>query len=259
MVRVSEFDKIFNDAQRQGRISFYMTSRGEEACSVGSAAALEENDWLLPQYREIGAFFWRGFSFTDVANQLCSNGRDLAHGRQLPLHVGSRKHHALYVKSTLGTQIPHAAGVAFAMKQQRRQQVSIAYFGEGSASEGDVPSGFNIASVHRTPTIFFCRNNGYAISTGVQDQYRGDGIAPRGLAYGMTSVRVDGNDLLAVIAATRHPPARCRPPPTARRPPPAARLLPAACCLLPVCRLPPVACRLSPAACRLPLPTVPPH
>ena len=90
MVRVSEFDKVFNDAQRQGRISFYLTGRGEEACSVASAAALSDTDFILPQYRELGAAFWRGFTFEDTANQLCSNSLDPAKGRQLPLHIGDR-------------------------------------------------------------------------------------------------------------------------------------------------------------------------
>ena len=202
MVRVNEFDKIFNDAQRQGRISFYMTSRGEEACSVASAMALQPTDWILPQYREVGAMFWRGLTFESVAAQLCGNEHDPAHGRQLPLHTGGAKQHIFYVKSTLGTQCPHAAGAAYAMKQQKRNQISIAYFGEGCASEGDVSSALNIAAVHGCPTIFFCRNNGYAISTGVGEQYAGDGVAPRGLAFGMPTIRVDGNDILAVLAAT---------------------------------------------------------
>ena len=170
MVRVSEFDKIFLDAQRQGRISFYMTSRGEEAASVGSAAAIHPTDWALPQYRELGLFFWRGFTFADVANQLCANEHDPAHGRQLPLHMGSRDKHILYVKSTLGTQCPHAAGASMAAKYSGNNQVAIAYFGEGCASEGDIPSALNIAAVHGCPTIFFCRNNGYAISTNTRDQ-----------------------------------------------------------------------------------------
>jgi 2-oxoisovalerate dehydrogenase E1 component alpha subunit len=122
MLRVSEFDKIYNDAQRQGRISFYLTSRGEEACSVGSAAALPLTDWMLPQYRELGAYLWRGFTFQHVADQLCANDSDPAHGRQLPLHIGSREKHILYVKSTLGTQCPHAAGAAYASKFARRDQ-----------------------------------------------------------------------------------------------------------------------------------------
>ena len=108
MVRVSEFDKVFNDAQRQGRISFYLTGRGEEACSVASAAALGDEDFILPQYRELGAAFWRGFTFEDTANQLCSNSLDPAKGRQLPLHIGDRSKRFFYVKSTLGTQRPAA-------------------------------------------------------------------------------------------------------------------------------------------------------
>ena len=109
MVRVSEFDKVFNDAQRQGRISFYLTGRGEEACSVASAAALGDDDFILPQYRELGAAFWRGFTFEDTANQLCSNSLDPAKGRQLPLHIGDRSKRFFYVKSTLGTQPPAAS------------------------------------------------------------------------------------------------------------------------------------------------------
>jgi len=203
MLRVSEFDKIFLDAQRQGRIAFYLTSRGEESAAVGTAAALQEGDWALPQYRELGLFFWRGFSFIDVANQLVANEKDPAHGRQLPLHIGSRERRILYVKSTLGTQCPHASGVAFAMKRAGGQHVSIVYFGEGSASHGDIPSALNIAAVHKCPTIFFCRNNGYAISTRATDQYVSDGIAQRGPAFGLPTIRIDGNDILAVIAATR--------------------------------------------------------
>jgi len=202
MMRTQEFDKIFLDAQRQGRVPFYLTSRGEEAAAVGSAAALHPTDWMLPQYREMGALFWRGFSFEEVANQLVANSKDTAHGRQLGMHLGSRAKHVITISSPLGTQCPQAAGVAFAMKQMARPQVAVAYFGEGCASEGDIPSALNIAAVHGCPTIFFCRNNGYAISTHADEQYVGDGIAPRGLAYGMPTIRVDGNDILAVAAAT---------------------------------------------------------
>lgn len=203
MVRVSEFDKIYLDAQRQGRISFYLTSRGEEAASVASAAALMPHDWLLPQYRELGAFFWRGWSFEEVADQLCANQNDPAHGRQLPLHMGSKERHILYIKSTLGTQCPQAAGVAYGMRVAKQDRVSVSYFGEGCASEGDIPSALNIAAVHGCPTIFFCRNNGYAISTSTRDQYASDGIAPRGPAFGLPTIRIDGNDVLAVLTATQ--------------------------------------------------------
>merc|ERR1719387_304968 len=108
----------------------------------------------------------------------------------------------MYVKSNLGQQVPAANGSAYAMKLRKTKGVSITYFGEGCASEGDIPSALNIAAVHDCPTIFFCRNNGYAISTHTDDQYRSDGIAPRGIAFGMDTIRVDGTDLLAVYAAT---------------------------------------------------------
>merc|ERR1719506_2488609 len=89
------------------------------------------------------------------------------------------------------------------MKLRHEPRVAITYFGEGTTSEGDFPSALNIAAVHSCPAIFFCRNNGYAISTGTSDQYAGDGIAPRGPAYGLPTIRIDGNDLLAVVAATQ--------------------------------------------------------
>ena len=202
MVRQSEFDKIFNEAQRQGRVAFYLTSRGEEACAVASAAALGDADWILPQYREMGAALWRGMTFEQIANQCTANAADGGKGRQLGLHIGDKSKHYLYVKSPLGTHLPQAAGAAYLSRLLKEERVAIAYFGEGTSSEGDTPSGFNIAAVHGCPTLFFCRNNGYAISTNARDQYRSDGVGPRGPAYGMPTLRVDGNDVLAVYAAT---------------------------------------------------------
>ena len=210
MVKVNEFDRVFYDAQRQGRLSFYFTNRGEEAQAVGSAAALAPTDWCWPQYRELGVIFYRGYTFEECANQCTHNELDQTKGRQLPMHIGSPKLACQYVKSNLGQQVPAANGAAYAMKLKNKglpspanKGVSITYFGEGCASEGDIPSALNIAAVHGCPTIFFCRNNGYAISTHTDDQYKSDGIAPRGVAFGMPSIRVDGNDILAVYKATQ--------------------------------------------------------
>jgi len=138
-----------------------------------------------------------------MANQCCHNSLDATKGRQLPMHIGSPEKFSMYVKSNLGQQVPASNGAAYAMKLMRKERCAITYFGEGCASEGDIPSALNIAAVHGCPTIFFCRNNGYAISTHTDDQYKSDGIAPRGYAFGMPSIRVDGNDLLAVYAATQ--------------------------------------------------------
>ena len=107
------------------------------------------------------------------------------------------------ISSPLGTQIPQAAGYAYGQKLQGLDAVTICYFGEGAASEGDFHAGLNMAAVHNAPTIFFCRNNGYAISTPSDEQYKGNGIASRGVGYGIKTLRIDGNDILAVIQATQ--------------------------------------------------------
>tara|TARA_B110001452_G_scaffold169682_1_gene141925 strand:+ start:750 stop:1898 length:1149 start_codon:yes stop_codon:yes gene_type:complete len=202
MVQLSECDKVFNDAQRQGRISFYLTARGEEAVTVGSCAALASDDPIWPQYRELGAFLWRGTTVQQLAHHLTGNQSDAAHGRQMPMMLGAAAQHIFPVKGSLGTHLAHATGAAYLHKMRKQPRVNLAYFGDGCASTGDFPSALNIAAVHGTPTIFFCRNNGYAISTNAKEQYVSDGVAPRGLAFGMPTIRVDGNDPLAVYAAT---------------------------------------------------------
>ncbi|MCK5887060.1 MAG: thiamine pyrophosphate-dependent dehydrogenase E1 component subunit alpha, partial [Alcanivorax sp.] len=191
-------------AQRQGRISFYMTCIGEEAAVTGSAAALSDDDMIMAQYREQAALRLRGFTTEQFMNQMFSNEKDLGKGRQMPIHYGSNELNYMTVSSPLGTQIPQAAGYAYGQKRAGKDALTLCYFGEGAASEGDFHAGLNMAAVLNCPTIFFCRNNGYAISTPVEEQFAGDGIAPRGVGYGIDTIRVDGNDLLAVLAATQH-------------------------------------------------------
>ncbi|BDY05712.1 thiamine pyrophosphate-dependent dehydrogenase E1 component subunit alpha [Ferrimonas sp. YFM] len=190
-------------AQRQGRISFYMTCIGEEAAVVGSAAALSQDDMIMAQYREQAALRYRGFTTEQFMNQMFSNVKDLGKGRQMPIHYGSNELNYMTVSSPLGTQIPQAAGYAYGQKRAGKEAVTLCYFGEGAASEGDFHAGLNMAAVLNCPAIFFCRNNGYAISTPTSEQFAGDGIAPRGVGYGINTIRVDGNDMLAVLAATQ--------------------------------------------------------
>lgn len=190
-------------AQRQGRISFYLASLGEEAASVGAAAALDQEDMIFAQYREQGALRYRGFSLEQFMDQMFSNEKDLGKGRQMPIHYGCAALNYMTISSPLGTQIPQAAGYAYGQKMDGEGKATICFFGEGAASEGDFHAGLNMAAVAKVPVIFFCRNNGYAISTPSDEQYAGDGIAPRGVAYGMKTIRVDGNDILAVYAATQ--------------------------------------------------------
>ncbi|KAF2452870.1 dehydrogenase E1 component [Lineolata rhizophorae] len=209
MLTVSIMDLIMFDAQRQGRLSFYIVSAGEEGIAVGSSAALHPSDVIFAQYRETGVFKERGFTLDDFMNQLFANKKDVGHGRNMPVHYGSRKLNIHTISSPLATQIPQASGAAYAVKLQDLQnpdsprRVVACYFGEGAASEGDFHAALNIAATRSCPVVFICRNNGYAISTPTLEQYRGDGIASRGVGYGIETVRVDGNDIFAVREATR--------------------------------------------------------
>jgi len=196
-------DERMEASQRQGRLSFYMAALGEEAASVGGAAGLKPQDMIMSQYREQGALMFRGFSLENFMNQMFSNEKDLGKGRQMPIHYGSSELNYMTISSPLGTQIPQATGYAYGQKLQGLDAVTLCYFGEGAASEGDFHAGLNMAAVHKAPVIFFCRNNGYAISTPSDEQFKGNGIASRGVGYGIKTLRVDGNDILAVIKATQ--------------------------------------------------------
>lgn len=189
--------------QRQGVITFAMSSLGEEAAAVATAAALSIDDWIYPQYREVGAIFYRGFSIQDYIHHMFGNQNDLSLGRQMPNHFGSRKLNVVTVSSPIGTKIPHTAGCAYAMKLAQANTIALCFFGEGATSEGDFHAGLNFAAVRKAPAIFFCRNNGYAISTPIKAQFASDGIAVKGIAYGIDSIRVDGNDFFAVYYAVK--------------------------------------------------------
>ncbi|XP_041352910.1 2-oxoisovalerate dehydrogenase subunit alpha, mitochondrial-like isoform X2 [Gigantopelta aegis] len=204
MTLLNTMDRVLYESQRQGRISFYMTNYGEEGTHIGSASALDPRDLIFGQYREAGVLMWRGFTLDQFMNQCYGNHLDFGKGRQMPVHYGSKKLNFVTISSPLATQMPQAAGAAYAFKVQKKGLCVVCYFGEGAASEGDAHAAFNFAAVLDCPIIFFCRNNGYAISTPTKDQYKGDGIAARGPGYGMITVRVDGNDVFAVHNATKH-------------------------------------------------------
>ena len=204
MVITRHMDERMVTLQRQGTITFAMSSLGEEACAVASAAALESGDWMYPQYREDGALFWRGFTLQQYVHQMFCDAEDLIKGRQMPNHFGSKDLNVVHVSSPIGTKIPHAAGCAYAMKLMKEKTVAVCYFGEGATSEGDFHVGLNFAAVRKVPAIFFCRNNGYAISTPCHEQFASEGVAPKGVGYGIPAVRVDGNDFFAVHEAVSH-------------------------------------------------------
>jgi pyruvate dehydrogenase E1 component alpha subunit len=210
MLQVRLVDDRMMKLQRQGRLGFAMSSLGEEATHFGAAYALRDSDWIFPSYREPGVFFWRGYSLKDYVNQLHGNVEDPIKGRQMPVHHSANWLNIVSISSPVGTQIPQAAGLAMAARISKKDDCALAFFGEGTASTGQFHVGLNFAGVFKAPCIFFCRNNGWAISTPGSKQTAAKSIAIKALAYGMPGIRVDGNDLLAVIAVMQDAVERAR-------------------------------------------------
>jgi pyruvate dehydrogenase E1 component alpha subunit len=210
MLQVRLVDDRMMKLQRQGRLGFAMSSLGEEATHFGAAYTLRDSDWIFPSYREPGVFFWRGYTLKDYVNQLHGNAEDPIKGRQMPVHHSANWLNIVSISSPVGTQIPQAAGLAMAARISKKDDCALVFFGEGTASTGQFHVGLNFAGVFKAPCIFFCRNNGWAISTPGNKQTAARSIAIKALAYGMPGIRVDGNDLLAVIAVMQDAVARAR-------------------------------------------------
>jgi 2-oxoisovalerate dehydrogenase E1 component alpha subunit len=172
MATLQVMDHIFYEAQRQGRISFYLTSVGEEAINIASAAALSPDDVVLPQYREPGVLLWRGFTLEEFANQCFGNKADYGKGRQMPIHYGSNRLNYFTISSPIATQLPQAAGVGYSLKMDKKNACTVTFIGDGGTSEGDFHAGLNFAAVMEAPVVFICRNNGWAISTHISEQFR---------------------------------------------------------------------------------------
>jgi 2-oxoisovalerate dehydrogenase E1 component alpha subunit len=209
MVLVRMIDERMLRLQRQGRLGFYMTSTGEEATHM-AVTALNEGDWIFPSYREPGAAFIRGYTLKEFICQLYGNVEDPVKGRQMPVHHSVRRIRYMSISSPVGTQIPQAVGLAQAAKIAGNPDVSIVYFGEGATSTGEFHVAMNFAGVWKSPCIFLCRNNGWAISTPGAKQTAAKSIAVKALAYGMPGIRVDGNDVLAIWQTTREAAERAR-------------------------------------------------
>jgi pyruvate dehydrogenase E1 component alpha subunit/2-oxoisovalerate dehydrogenase E1 component alpha subunit len=210
MVQVREFDRRMLMLQRQGRIGFYGPILGQEAATVGSVAAVEERDWIFPALREGAAAIMRGLPLHLAVAQLIGNELDLCRGRQMPCHYTWRRGNYVAMSSVVGTQISHAVGAAMAARIRGDDTVVLGYLGDGATSTNDFHAGMNFAAVHRAPVVLFCQNNQWAISVPVSQQHASETIAIKGKAYGMRSVRVDGNDVLAVHAVTAEAAARAR-------------------------------------------------
>jgi len=190
---------------RQGRAHFVITSRGHEAAEVGSACALARGrDWVCPYYRNLALVVGIGMTAREVMLSLFARAPDPSSGgRQLAMHFSHPDWRIIAGSSVVSTQIPHAVGLALSAKLSGEDAVAVAYFGEGGSSKGDFHEGLNFAAVQRLPAIFICENNGYAISVPQRKQMAIQDVASRAAAYGMPGVVVDGNDPIAVYAATR--------------------------------------------------------
>ncbi len=203
MLRLRTLDQRMLSLQRQGRIGFYGTATGQEAAITGSAYPLRETDWVFPALRESGVSLWRGTTVKELVCQLMGNSGDVLVGRQMPCHFSDRKVLSVAWSSVIGTQLVHAMGAAWAAKLMKHDTVCVGYMGDGASSAADFHAAANFAGVFGVPVVFFCQNNQWAISVPLSRQTASESIAIKAMAYGFPGVRVDGNDLFAVVHAMR--------------------------------------------------------
>ena len=183
---------------RQGKISKWFSGIGQEAIAVGAALALQEDEWIMPLHRNLGVFTARQMPLRKLFMQWQGNKEGYSKGRERSFHFGSREHHICGMISHLGPQLAIADGVALAHKLRSENKVSLAFSGDGGTSEGDFHEALNVAAVWDLPVIFVIENNGYGLSTPVNEQYRCESLVDKAKGYGMDGVRIDGNNILTV-------------------------------------------------------------
>ena len=203
MVRLRIFDDRMMKMQRTGLLSFYMRSYGEEAVAIAQTMALNQDDWVFPTYRQPGAQFVRGRDMVSMICHCIGNEEDNIKGRQMPVHYSYRDGRFISISSPVGTQFSQAVGVALASKHKGLDEVTITWIGDGASAEGDYHYALNFASVYNAPVILNLVNNQWAISTHANFATGKGNFATRGLPYGLASIRVDGNDFLALYSVTK--------------------------------------------------------
>ena len=194
MVLGRRLDERMLKLQRQGRIGTFAPIKGQEAAQIGSVFTLRPADWLVPSFRETGAMLWRGWPIEKVLS--------LYAGRLEGSSPGPEQHD-LPVTIPVATQLPHAVGIAYGIQYRGEDAVVMTYFGDGATSEGDFHEACNFAGVWHVPVVFVCQNNQWAISVPLKKQTNSRTIAQKAIAYGFPGIQVDGNDVLAVYAASR--------------------------------------------------------
>jgi pyruvate dehydrogenase E1 component subunit alpha len=201
MVLGRRLDERMLKLQRQGRIGTFAPIKGQEASQIGTVFTLESRDWMVPSFRETAAMLWRGWPIERIlafyAGRL-EGGRPGPEQRDLPVTI------------PVATQLPHAVGIAYGIQYRGEDSVVMVYFGDGATSEGDFHEAANFAGVWHGPVVFVCQNNQWAISVPLKKQTNSRTIAQKATAYGFPGIQVDGNDVLAVYAASREAVDRAR-------------------------------------------------
>lgn len=201
MVTARTYDHKATAMQKQGRLATYAPFEGQEACQIGSVAALRPDDWLVATYRDAGAMWFQGYPWENLFLGRMGDER----GGEAPAGVN-----VLPPSITVGGHMIHAVGLGWGERLQGRDRVALTLFGDGATSEGDFHEAMNFAGVYAAPTIFLCQNNGFAISMPRDRQTAAAHLADKAVGYGMPGVQVDGNDLFAVVSVMRDAVARAR-------------------------------------------------
>jgi TPP-dependent pyruvate/acetoin dehydrogenase alpha subunit len=212
MLEARLIDEAALRQNRMGRAPFVVPVSGHEGCQIGTAWAMRRgSDVWVPYYRDLGVVLVAGMTAEEIFLGLYSKAADPSSGgRQMPNHWGSAALKIVSHSSPIATQVPHAAGIAYAMKYRGEDGVTGCWFGEGATSEGDWHEGLNFAGIHKLPVIFVCENNEYAISVPQKMQMAVKDVASRAEGYGMPGVVVDGNDVLACYDAMKQAHDRAR-------------------------------------------------
>ena len=207
MYRLMVTSRLCDEAQfrlnRQGKAPFVVPVSGHEGCQVGTAWPLTRGkDIFVPYYRDMAVCLVAGMTPKDVFLGVFGKAEDPSSGgRQMPAHWGSRRLGIITGSSPIATQVPHASGIAYAMKYRGEDAVVASWFGDGATSEGDWHEALNFAGIHKLPVVFVCENNLYAISVPLSKQAAVTELSTRAEGYGFPGVTVDGNDVFACYEA----------------------------------------------------------
>jgi pyruvate dehydrogenase E1 component alpha subunit/2-oxoisovalerate dehydrogenase E1 component alpha subunit len=196
--------------QRQGRVGFYGAAQGQEAVPIATGLTVEAGDWVFPALREQSVMLVRGFPLRAFIAQVFGNSGDVQKGRQMPSHQSGRAVNQVSWSSCIGPQLPQAVGAAWAMRAKKSGAVAVAFCGDGATSQADFHSAMNFAGVWQAPCVIVCQNNHWSISVPTEKQTASRTLAVKARAYGMPGVRVDGNDLLAMMRVLGEACARAR-------------------------------------------------